>query len=581
MEIQKKNRLTFSFVALLIVSLGANIYFIVQEIASQEPPVNNDNQDDGENDPDPDTEAPLIEIVGLANTTYKNPTQHLIIVATDSSNISSIWYNMGGSNISYSKYTQISLSEGRNVITAWANDSHGNVGFTTLNLYLRTTYSSQWNTTHMGSSGSNQVQLPLIPHGAYDFVVDWGDGTQNSISSWNQAEKCHTYSSSGTYTINITGLCDGWAFYSEGDCEKIENIFQWGNLKLGNTGSYFAGCTNLEISATDFLDISNIVNLSKTFQGCRNIGSIPHIGEWDTSHINDMSSLFEDAIKFNGDIGMWDISNVKNLNGMFKGALSFNQNICNWDVSSVKDMNRMFQEAEVFNNSLSLWDVSNVNDMSYMFAHASVFNGDISPWNVSNVNDMSYMFSQASVFKGDISPWNVSNVNDMSYMFSQASVFNGNVSTWNVSNVQKMNGMFQEAEVFNKNLSLWDVSNVFNMSYMFSQASVFNGNVSTWNVSNVIDMSYMFSEATNFNEDISTWNVSNVQKLNNMFQFLGPFNQPLGSWRPKSCTDMSYMFRYCPMFDQNLDDWPDDGWLSPSTTGMFEFTSQSTLPWWI
>src|SRR5271157_4830705 len=66
---------------------------------------------------------------------------------------------------------------------------------------------STWNTalTSTGSSGINQVRLPLISNGTYDFVVAWGDGTNDTITAWNQAQVMHMYASAGVYTINITG----------------------------------------------------------------------------------------------------------------------------------------------------------------------------------------------------------------------------------------------------------------------------------------------------------------------------------------------------------------------------------------
>lgn len=37
----------------------------------------------------------------------------------------------------------------------------------------------------------------------------------------------------------------------------------------------------------------------------------------DTSEITDMSELFKDMEKFNGDISKWNVSNVTNMRGMF------------------------------------------------------------------------------------------------------------------------------------------------------------------------------------------------------------------------------------------------------------------------
>ena len=114
---------------------------------------------------------------------------------------------------------------------------------------------SVWDTTNTGSgsSASNQIHLPLEEDGTYNFIVDWGDGINDTITIWNQLETTHTYSSGGIYRIKITGTIIGWRLggRSGQDGAKILLIQQWGCLQLGNNGWNFAGCRNMEITAPD------------------------------------------------------------------------------------------------------------------------------------------------------------------------------------------------------------------------------------------------------------------------------------------------------------------------------------------
>ena len=80
------------------------------------------------------------------------------------------------------------------------------------------------------------------------------------------------------------------------------------------------------------------------------------INDWDTSLIDDMSSLFENKETFNDDIGNWDTSNVSNMNYMFRRAIAFNQNI------NTKTINKDTE------NEYTAWDVSKVDGMVYMFS---------------------------------------------------------------------------------------------------------------------------------------------------------------------------------------------------------------------
>ena len=73
------------------------------------------------------------------------------------------------------------------------------------------------------------------------------------------------------------------------------------------------------------------------------------ISSWDVSRVTDMSSLFENAHRFNRDLSNWDVSRVTNMSRMFNYALSFNGDLSNWHVSRVTNMSNMFNRAEVFN----------------------------------------------------------------------------------------------------------------------------------------------------------------------------------------------------------------------------------------
>jgi surface protein len=69
------------------------------------------------------------------------------------------------------------------------------------------------------------------------------------------------------------------------------------------------------------------------------------IGEWHTSRVTRMPSLFMGRLDFNEDLSGWDVSSVVNMDSMFYHASSFNQDLSGWDVSSVNDMINMFNGA--------------------------------------------------------------------------------------------------------------------------------------------------------------------------------------------------------------------------------------------
>ncbi|MBN1217264.1 MAG: DUF285 domain-containing protein [Candidatus Lokiarchaeota archaeon] len=356
-------------------------------------------------------------------------------------------------------------------------------------------FSSVWDTRKPGISNENQISLPLESSGTYNFTVDWGDGTLEEITSWDQPETIHTYTSGGIYTISINGIIVGWNFNNGGDRLKLKEINKWGSLRLGNSGGYFYGCENLIINTHDNLNLTGTINLNNAFKACLSIENIEGMNNWDLSCVINMNSIFYDASSFNQNLGNWNVSNVKKMSHMFWGASSFNQDICKWNVSKVTNMSYMFWGASSFNQDIGNWDVSNVIDMSNMFSFANSFNQDINLWNVSKVTNMSYMFLQATTFNQSICNWNVSSVMDMKSMFWSAYSFNQDIGNWDVSNVIDMSNMFRISS-FNQDIGNWDVSCVKDMNSMFSLTINFNQNLGNWNVSNVKDMSHMFNGVT-------------------------------------------------------------------------------------
>ena len=253
---------------------------------------------------------------------------------------------------------------------------------------------SKWKTDNGGTSNDDQITLPLVSSGTYDFTVDWGDGSQDTITAHDQAEVTHTYPSAGTYTVEITGTISGWQFDDGGDKDKILDVSQWGDLAFGVNEGHFRGCSNLDVSATDGPDVTGVTSLRDCFRDS-GIGEAD-LSTWDVSSVTSMANLFRDS-SFNGDVSQWDVSSVTSMRAMFFDS-PFNGDVSQWDVSSVTDMAGMFNGTP-FNGDVSAWDVSSVTNMREMFRFAP-FSGDISQWDVSSVTDMVRMF-QASSFNAE------------------------------------------------------------------------------------------------------------------------------------------------------------------------------------
>jgi surface protein len=395
---------------------------------------------------------------------------------------------------------------------------------------------STWKTdnTSTGSSNSNQVRLPLMPNGSYNFYVNWGDGTVSSIAAWNQPEATHTYAAIGTYTITITGYINGWSFAAispatgaTGDRLKLLTITQWGCLQFNSiitdplftTGAFY-NCTNLTLlTVSDTPNFKGSPSLFQFFRGCTALTTINNINSWDVSGVTYFRGMFRDCVNFNDNLGNWDVSNATELGFMFYGSSTVSpygiftnggsDSIKNWDVSKVENFSAMFFNQPLFNQEVGLWDVGSATNMLGMFGCTNTNN------NVLGTFD--------NAGSSSINNWNVSNVTDMSQLFQMQRNFNQNIGSWDVSKVTNFASMFfmntSITNSFNNagspSINNWNTSSATNMSYMFNYGTAFNQPINNWNMVNNTRIDRMFQGAGAFNQLVSNWNISNVTNTNN------------------------------------------------------------------
>lgn len=426
------------------------------------------------------------------------------------------------------------------------------------NTYAALPFISTWKTDNLstGSSTNTQVRLPLVATGTYRFTVNWGDGSSDLITTWNQAQVTHTYAAIGTYTITITGFIKGWEFNNLGDRLKIMTLVQWGCLRLGNDmpfgslGSdainrgFFYGCENITYTTTtDILNLKGVTNVCGLFRRNYQTTKINNIEKLDVSKVTSAALMFANCVRWNGDVSYFNTSNITNMWNMLggQGAVfphgSFtnmgNPDIGNWDTSKVTDMALLFASQYKFNQNIGNWDVSNVTTMLFMFgispapyvlpAGQGTFNNagsnSIKNWDTGKVTDFNQMFRGQFLFNQPIGSWDTGNAVIMAGMFGFSGgatpgnkAFNQNIGTWNTSKVTDMSFMLQTDNFNNggsSSINNWDTSKVTNMSRMLQGAFAFDQPINNWNVSLVTDF-INFMSSSGLPNAYSVTNYSNL-----------------------------------------------------------------------
>jgi hypothetical protein len=161
-------------------------------------------------------------------------------------------------------------------------------------------------TDNAGTSGTDQFTLPTTGF-SWDCLVQWGDGTSDSYVG-TMGSPTHTYPSVGTYEIKISGIGNRIFFNNTGDRRKVLEIKNWGNMVWnGSLGNFFRGCSNLDVTATDFPKFNNTnTSILNFFASCSNLQNT------------------------NGSLSTWQVEDVTTFDGCLSQCNLFNQSLGTW-----------------------------------------------------------------------------------------------------------------------------------------------------------------------------------------------------------------------------------------------------------
>lgn len=286
-----------------------------------------------------------------------------------------------------------------------------------------------WNVASDGET----VTLPLKSGGTFSGTIDWGDTNTSPLS---YANRQHTYTTAGTYTITISGdTLQGWAFENTGDRLKITDVSNWGTIFEFDRTRMFQGCANMDVSATDIPTISTT---------------------------NFTSQFYATGIT-NPDWSAWDMTGVTTFEYCFTYSTNFNGNIANWVTASTTNIKQMLENCTSFNQDLDTWVTDNVSNAENLLNNATSFNSSVANWTLNGT--WFRPFNNTSVFTGiGVDTWDTSGLVSAQNMFVNCYNFNGDTSGWDTSSLLNANNMFYRCFSYDQDMSGWDINQVTNFT---------------------------------------------------------------------------------------------------------------------
>ncbi|WP_437398188.1 BspA family leucine-rich repeat surface protein [Flagellimonas lutimaris] len=468
-----------------------------------------------------------------------------------------------------------------------------------------------WKTDNPGFSEDNQITIPTNSREVYNYNVDWGDGTSDTGVT---EDITHTYAVPGTYQVSITGRFPHIFFNNSNadypyqyprntsDTDKIISIDQWGTNRWISMAFAFAGCTNLDVLATDSPDFSKDVRLNHMFYGCSSLKGNKSMADWDLSYITFLgNNMFDNAPQFNQPIGDWDVSNIRYLNEMFQNATSFNQNLEKWDIGKAERLNAMFDGSGIsvsnYDKILNAWSKlpslqENIEfgakDTHYCNSEAArqllidTYNWEITDagkdcsstyfittWKTDNPGISADNQITIPTFSGETYNYTVdwgdgnsdTNVTgDITHTYATAGTYQVSISG-GFPRIYFDDLSFDETT--NDSDKLMEVNQWGSIEWT-SMESAFHGcanlDVTALDLpdfSRVTSLVYMFRGCRSLigNESMNSWDVSNITNLAAAFNTTDLFNQDISNWDVSNVTSLNGTFAEAKAFSQNLNDW--------------------------
>lgn len=268
------------------------------------------------------------------------------------------------------------------------------------------------------TTGSS-MNIPIL-YGSVNCVINWGDGTETTVTSpnanWITKNYSAPYGLGVVKQIRIAGYIQHYGYQTSANMnfgttgynepsdasivsqgirnrtyfeqsQTITKIVSFGDLGTESFVGAFINARYLTSVATRFP--STVTNISRMFwhsKAADQFQNISNIANWNVSNVTQMEGVFiRNRNGFNASIGGWNVSNVTNMRDLFVFCEGFNADISSWDTGNVVNFRRTFYNAATFNQDIGSWDTGSALDMTGMFENAFSFNQDLTGWCVLNI----------------------------------------------------------------------------------------------------------------------------------------------------------------------------------------------------
>ena len=345
------------------------------------------------------------------------------------------------------------------------------------------------------------------------------------------------------------------------------------SVKPTTTYHWFRGMTALTTFTCDYLNTSEVTNMSGMFEGCTALTTFMPKG-WNTGKVTDMSSMFNGCTALTDvDMSSLNTAQVANMSSMFQGCTALTTLGLNaFATSHVTNMSNMFNGCSAL-TTISVgdgWSTGAVTSSTGMFTGCTSIRGSSGTTYNASYTDK----SRARVDGGSSTPGYLSYLVAAPYAAYDAAT--GTLTfyndrwrstrgeTFSISDYPEWSSKTLYHVVFDPSFDTVRPTTTFQWFYgnIYLEDIVGIEYLHTDNVTNMANMFYNCKVLTEI--DVSHFNTSNVTSMSGMFMYCRALTTlDLSSWDTNKVTNMNNMFRECPMLETI---YVGEGWNTDNVT---------------
>lgn len=190
-------------------------------------------------------------------------------------------------------------------------------------------------------------------------------------------------------------------FQGDSNIDQVKGIANWDVSNVTDMASIFANVTDKDLSIIKDWDVSNVTNMSYMFNTCSNLEALD-LSKWNTKSLKSTTGMFsKDSLLNENNLKGYDtldVSKVITMGYMFQNTGFTILDLSQYDTSNVNDMTSLFATTTKLQKIIGNFNTDQVTDMISLFSNSNVSDLselNIADWNLSKVTSLASVFSAA------------------------------------------------------------------------------------------------------------------------------------------------------------------------------------------